>query len=1000
MLLLQQRRTLPQRRLRHGILLRRLDEPVRPKVSGSASMAGYSQQARLLRIDTILNGDPAERKFEGDPLLLVKLDGVEGISRLFAYDLVMLRDAGGQQGESVNGEKRPPIDTTRLIGTPATIGARPSNSENQKDDEIFFLRVGMFETFEDILGLDITHFLGIHARDFHVYRARVVPWVKVLSRDICYRVFEQKTVLEIIDAIAEDAKNAFPHLIIDTSGLKDPKFPPFPPIEYCVQYGESTFEFMSRLMARFGIWYFFGHRASGPDFVLNETMILKRNLDASVPTAGLGDVKISDDNPGASEIAKLVRRYRPPERRMVVGGFNYVDPTHPYYKDGTVSPSDDLLKTEGGAPSQTRFSGAVSFAEPVFSDPEAEASAKNVTSRNQSEVRLLSGVSKNHSFVSGHSFRIDKGKDFDPADNEQKPFADIVDHDFVIDLLAVTANDYNYVNLSPNIPIIGETFEAFFHTIAALEADALDYSNNALYKASLWATRTGQAKIYRALNPLYGNFADTAAGTDIDIAGAADTALGALSGSLPGVLGALGNADFKKAIADEKNLATFAVGVIAVPADPPLDPPLPLAVRPVARGPHTAVVIGPDGTDTKKQDVFADAIGRVRVRFPWDPGPPEGGARLPPVFPVAQPDKPTQKGQNTCWVRVVEGWAGRHYGTQFLPRIGQEVIVDFLDGDPERPVITGRLYNADHGFANLPFPQGQVDQQKVEQKDLANAVGFTEYRFTGLRTSSIPKPDEGAKERYHLLRFDDAYNCEQWLLRSQGRLDVTAFAHSFATTYGNRHVKVAEGRDKDDKPFGGSAFTTIGGEYDVHVGGNRYEQVEKNYEITVKGDVQLDLKQNLKAVIAATASIGASSIVIEATNQITLKVGGSWIVIGPSGVYIDGPMVYINSGGAPQSSSAVTMQNVADAEVAEPGDKPNSRVTDCNPQPQGAGQRATHTDWIQPALPCILNDQNQICVDPLAGASSGAGPAGMSSAASHTSRDQMTAVQGNVRHER
>jgi hypothetical protein len=181
----------------------------------------------------------------------------------------------------------PPIDTIKLIGTHAEIGARPSNAKDGKEDEIFFRRVGMFETFEDLLGLDITHFLKIHERDFHIYRARVVPWVKVLSRDICYRVFERKTVVEIIDAVAEEANKTFPHLIIDTAALKDGKFPPFPPIEYCCQYGESTLEFISRLMARFGIWYFFGHRASGPNFVLNEAMILKRNVDASVSTAGL-----------------------------------------------------------------------------------------------------------------------------------------------------------------------------------------------------------------------------------------------------------------------------------------------------------------------------------------------------------------------------------------------------------------------------------------------------------------------------------------------------------------------------------------------------------------------------------------------------------------------------------------------------------------------------------------------------------------------------------------
>ena len=86
----------------------------------------------------------------------------------------MLRDAGGAQGETVNGEKRPPVDVTKLIGTHAEIGSRSDTNLN------FFKRVGMFESFEDILGIDITHLglgnnLSVNVRDFHIYRGRVVP---------------------------------------------------------------------------------------------------------------------------------------------------------------------------------------------------------------------------------------------------------------------------------------------------------------------------------------------------------------------------------------------------------------------------------------------------------------------------------------------------------------------------------------------------------------------------------------------------------------------------------------------------------------------------------------------------------------------------------------------------------------------------------------------------------------------------------------------------------
>src|SRR5579863_681163 len=296
-------------------------------------MAGYFQKDRLLRIDTILNNDKDETKFPGDPLLLAKIDGVEGVSRLFAYDLIILRDTGGFQGQ-----KRPPLDTTKLIGTHAEIGARPSPDPGEKDNQgqdIFYTRVGVFEAFEDLLGIDVTHLLKTHARDFHIYRARVVPWVKVLTRDIRYRVFENKTVVDVIDAIAEEAKKNFPHLLIDTSSLKNAQ-PAYTPMDYCVQFGESTFDFITRLMARFGIWYYFGHtKSGGGPYVLNETMFLKGNGDHSITTANICDVETAGGGAGIRRIGTLVRRFRPPERRVAVGGFNYLDPSNPFYQDGT-----------------------------------------------------------------------------------------------------------------------------------------------------------------------------------------------------------------------------------------------------------------------------------------------------------------------------------------------------------------------------------------------------------------------------------------------------------------------------------------------------------------------------------------------------------------------------------------------------------------------------------------------------------------------------------------
>jgi uncharacterized protein involved in type VI secretion and phage assembly len=875
-------------------------------------MAGYSQDDHLLRIDTVLSNPklfPQEAQFQGDPLLLAKLDGVEGISRLFAYDIIMLRDAGGGDGEIVNGVTRPPIDTKKLIGTHAEISARPSNSKTQTDDTIFFKRVGMFETFEDLLDIDITHLLGKAKRDFHIYRARVVPWVKVLSRDVCYRVFENKTVVEIIDAIADEAKKTFIHLKIDTSALKkNPPPRPFTPMEYCVQFGESTLDFLSRLMARFGIWYFFGSDGSSGNFVLNDVMFLKSSSDNRVSTVGLNNIKIKkDDGPGIREIGKLVRRFRPPERRVAVGGFNYLDPTHPFYKDQAVIDSDDLLRNEGGQASQTKFSGSTSFAQPVFSDPDAAALADSATAQNQSEVLLISGVSKNQSFIPGQSFLIVRDKNFDLKDSENQPYVDVVDRNFVIDTLVVTANDYAYVNLPG-----AEVLDLFTKTIAALEADALDKTNNAFFNASLWATRTAQAKIYTALNPLAGNFPDTASGLASDVAGALSAVGGGAGGLIGGPVGGiLQAADFKRFVTDLANMTVLAVGVVAIPADAPIDPPLPLATRPVARGPHTAVVIGPDdgkGVDTSEHDLFCDAIGRVRVRFPWDPGPPQGGSKIPPVFPFAQSDKPTKIGGNTCWVRVVEDWAGRHYGMQFLPRIGQEVIVDFLDGDPERPIITGRLYNADQGTTNLPFPDAGVNDTEIKNLSELPATRKFDLPLSGIKTFSIPTTGKDGKalpKRFHLLRFSDKRDKEQYLIRSQHRLDITAFDKRFESIGSDRHLTVGGKTPPPPGPpsIGGTYFAKVFQHYHLHVGdpafpddsGNRFTRIEQDDQIAVVQDSQQDIGGNWSTNVGGQMTVNAmkleGTIVLNASFNITLMVGPSSIVITPLGISITGPVI-------------------------------------------------------------------------------------------------------------
>ena len=108
----------------------------------------------------------------------------------------------------------------------------------------------------------------------------------------------------------------------------------------------------------------------------------------------------------------------------------------------------------------------------------------------------------------------------------------------------------------------------------------------------------------------------------------------------------------------------------AIPSDVRFRP-LPLTPKPLVHGSQTAIVVGPAG-----EEIHTDKFGRVKVQFHWDR---EG-----------QCDE-----NSSCWIRVAHSWSSQGHGEFFLPRIGQEVVVDFLEGDPDRPLVTGLVYNAE-----------------------------------------------------------------------------------------------------------------------------------------------------------------------------------------------------------------------------------------------------------------------------------------------------------------
>lgn len=261
--------------------------------------------------------------------------------------------------------------------------------------------------------------------------------------------------------------------------------------------------------------------------------------------------------------------------------------------------------------------------------------------------------------------------------------------------------------------------------------------------------------------------------------------------------------------------ATYENDFTSVPAGVPYRR-RPRLTKPLIQGPQTAVVVGPEG-----EEIHTDRHGRIKVRFHWDRG--------------SSPDEDA-----SCWVRVVQMWAGPGWGSTFIPRVGMEVVISFLDGDPDRPLCVGCVFN---GQNPPPYP---LPDQRTK---------------TTLRTQSSP----GGKG-YNELCFEDAAGHEQIMLRAQRDYSETV-QHDRSRTVGNDEtVSVAGGRT-----------VSIDGNQSVSVKGTGQDGKAlpgPHYGIEVDGDYSMRAEDN--AIVEAKSSIRlrCGETMVELTpTRITLQAG-------------------------------------------------------------------------------------------------------------------------------
>ena len=290
----------------------------------------------------------------------------------------------------------------------------------------------------------------------------------------------------------------------------------------------------------------------------------------------------------------------------------------------------------------------------------------------------------------------------------------------------------------------------------------------------------------------------------------------------------------------------------AIPASVPFRPAR-VSPKPVVEGIQTATVTGPGG-----EEIYTDKYGRVKVKFHWDR---EGG----------------RDEKSSCWIRVSSTFAGGQYGSIFTPRIGQEVVVDFLEGDPDRPLITGSVYNADQ---------------------------MPPYALPGEKTKSTTKTNSSVGGKgFNEIRFEDKKGEEQLFVHGEKNADIRIKNDRREWVGNDRHLVVARDqvekveRDRHAEVIR-DEVVKVGQDRHVTVIGMETVAVQGTHSFKVTGTVIEIFDGSCCELVSKENYVKGMNVVIEGMTALTLKVGKNFITINSGGVFISGTLINLNSGGS------------------------------------------------------------------------------------------------------
>jgi type VI secretion system secreted protein VgrG len=311
----------------------------------------------------------------------------------------------------------------------------------------------------------------------------------------------------------------------------------------------------------------------------------------------------------------------------------------------------------------------------------------------------------------------------------------------------------------------------------------------------------------------------------------------------------------------------FESSFVAIPHATPYRPPR-ITPKSIVHGSQTATVVGPAG-----EEIYVDKYGRVKVQFFWDR--------------VGKNDD-----ASSCWVRVSSTWAGKGWGFIQIPRIGQEIIVDFLEGDPDRPIITGRVYNADM-MPPYELPSAQTQSGlKTRSSKAGEAKNANELRFEDLK---------GSEQVYFHAEKDLSSVVENDELRDIKHDRTTTIKNNETKTIaeGNEAITIGKGSQTTTISEGDRIVTVDKGKYTLTIDQDRVVEIKQgNESLAVKtGNLTTEVSQGNHATKVSMGNVslkaGAGSIAYEAMQAIELKVGGNSVKIDQTGITIKGLKVSI-----------------------------------------------------------------------------------------------------------